>query len=186
MKKYMQKALHLAVFALIALTGITVVTYATQTKFDRLRAESAGNVSTIGDFKTALRDKERRMQCMTQNVYWEAASEPAEGKIAVAQVVMNRVESGKFPSDPCLVVHQKNVVYEKVLCQFSWYCEQNFKIKPVHKKLWDDSAEAAKMVMVDGFRLPELKGALYYHADYVNPQWNKEKVATIGRHIFYK
>jgi len=70
MKKYMQKALHLAVFALIALTGITVVTYATQTKFDRLRAELTGDVSTIGDFKAALRDKERRMQCMTQNVYW--------------------------------------------------------------------------------------------------------------------
>ena len=186
MKKYMQKALHLAVFALIALTGITVVTYATQTKFDRLRAELTSDVSTIGDFKTALRDKERRMQCMTQNVYWEAASEPAEGKIAVAQVVMNRVASGKFPADPCQVIHQKNVVYERVLCQFSWYCENTSKTRPVHKKLWAESEEAVKMVMIDGFRLPELKDALYYHADYVNPQWNKKQVTKIGRHIFYK
>ena len=186
MKKYMQKALNLAVFALIAFTGITVVTYATQTKFEKLRAELIGDVSTIGEFKAAMRDKERKMQCMTQNVYWEAAGEPAEGKIAVAQIVMNRVESGKFPADPCQVVHQKNVIYERVLCQFSWYCEQNFKTKPVHKKLWDESAEAAKMVMVDGFRLPELKDALYYHADYVDPQWNKKQVAKIGRHIFYK
>jgi len=186
MKKYMQKALHLAVFALIAFIGITVVTYATQTKFDRLRSELTGNVSTIGDFKTALRDKERRMQCMTQNVYWEAASEPAEGKIAVAQVVMNRVESGKYPNDPCQVVFQKNVVYERVLCQFSWYCESTSRTRPVHKKLWAESEEAVKMVMIDGFRLPELKDALYYHADYVNPQWNKKQVAKIGRHIFYK
>ena len=186
MKKYMQTALHLAMFALIAFAGITVVTYTTQTKFDRLRTELTGNVSTIGDFKAALRDKERRMQCMTQNVYWEAASEPAEGKIAVAQVVMNRVASGKFPADPCQVIHQKNVVYERVLCQFSWYCETTSKTRPVHKKLWAESEEAVKMVMIDGFRLPELKDALYYHADYVNPQWNKKQVTKIGRHIFYK
>ena len=93
MKNYMQRILHLAIFVLIAVTGITVVTYTTQTKFDRLRADLTNSVSTIGDFKAAMRDKERRMQCMTQNVYWEAASEPAEGKIAVAQVVMNRVVS---------------------------------------------------------------------------------------------
>ena len=97
MKKYMQTALHLAMFILIAFTGISVVTYATQTKFDRLRAELTGNVSTIGDFKAALKDKERRMQCMTQNVYWEAASEPAEGKIAVAQIVMNRAGEWQVP-----------------------------------------------------------------------------------------
>lgn len=186
MKNYMQRILHLAIFVLIAVTGITVVTYTTQTKFDRLRADLTNSVSTIGDFKAAMRDKERRMQCMTQNVYWEAASEPAEGKIAVAQVVMNRVESGKFPADPCQVVYQKNVVYERVLCQFSWYCENTSKTRPVHKKLWAESEEAVKMVMIEGFRLPELKDALYYHADYVNPQWNKKQVAKIGRHIFYK
>jgi spore germination cell wall hydrolase CwlJ-like protein len=56
----------------------------------------------------------------------------------------------------------------------------------VHKKLWAESEEAVKMVMIDGFRLPELKDALYYHADYVNPQWNKKQVTKIGRHIFYK
>jgi hypothetical protein len=186
MEKYIKGVLQSLVFLIVAVSCFTLINVVTKDKLERLISTNLLSVGSIGEFKAALKDKERRMQCMTQNIYWEAAGEPAEGKIAVAQVVMNRVESGKFPSDPCLVVHQKNVVYEKVLCQFSWYCEQNFKIKPVHKKLWDDSAEAAKMVMVDGFRLPELKGALYYHADYVNPQWNKEKVATIGRHIFYK
>ena len=186
MQKYMQQILKISIFSTLALFGIILVSYTTQLKLNQLASINFDSVGTITEFKTALKDKERKMQCMTQNIYWEAASEPAEGKLAVAQVVMNRVESGKFPNDPCQVVHQKNIVYERVLCQFSWYCEQNFKTRPVHKKLWDECAEAAKMVMVDGFRLPELKDALYYHADYVNPQWNKKKVATIGRHIFYK
>ena len=186
MTKYIKLTLNLSAFLIVALLGFTLVSYVTHDKLDRLIASNSTIVETISEYKAAVKDKERRMQCMTQNIYWEAASEPAEGKLAVAQVVMNRVESGKFPNDPCQVVHQKNIIYERVLCQFSWYCEQNFKTKPVHKKLWDESAEAAKMVMVDGFRLPELKDALYYHADYVNPQWNKKQVAKIGRHIFYK
>lgn len=186
MTKYIKLSLHAAVFLIVALFGITLVTTVVKTKLDSLSGVDFSNVSTITEFKTALKDKERRMQCMTQNIYWEAASEPAEGKLAVAQIVMNRVESGRFPSDPCQVVHQKNVVYEKVLCQFSWYCEQGAKTRPVQRKLWDESAEAARMVMIEGFRLPELKDALYYHADYVNPQWNKKRVAKIGRHIFYK
>jgi spore germination cell wall hydrolase CwlJ-like protein len=123
---------------------------------------------------------------MTKNIYWEAASEPAEGKLAVAQVVLNRAESGQFPQDPCQVIYQKNVVYSKVICQFSWFCEDTYKIRPVHKPLWDESYRAAQMVLMEGFRLPALKDALYYHADYVNPQWRKVRVAKIGRHIFYK
>ena len=186
MTKYIKLTLNLSAFLIIAFLGLSLVSYVTHIKLDRLSASDFSGVTTITEFKAALKDKERRMQCMTQNIYWEAASEPAEGKLAVAQVVMNRVESGKFPSEPCQVVHQKNIVYEKVLCQFSWYCENTAKTKPVQKKLWAESEEAAKMVMVDGFRLPELKDALYYHADYVNPQWNKKKVAKIGRHIFYK
>jgi len=186
MEKYIKLSLHTVVFLIIATFGITLINAVTQNKLSRLADVDLSSVTTIGEFKIALKDKERRLQCMTQNIYWEAASEPAEGKLAVAQVVMNRVESGKFPGDPCQVVHQKNVVYEKVLCQFSWYCEQTSKTRPIQKKLWLESEEAAKMVMFDGFRIPELKDALYYHADYVNPQWNKRKVAKIGRHIFYK
>ena len=186
MTKYIKLALNCSAFLIIAILSIAIVSTVTHNKLDQLSAFNADPTSTIVEFKAALKDKERKMQCMTQNIYWEAASEPAEGKLAVAQVVMNRVESGKFPNDPCQVVYQKNIVYEKVLCQFSWYCENISNTRPVHKKLWEESREAAKMVMVDGFRLPELKDALYYHADYVNPKWNKQQVAKIGRHIFYK
>lgn len=127
----------------------------------------------------------RELDCLTRNIYWEAASEPFEGKVGVAQVTMNRVNSGKFASSVCGVVHQKNVIYEKVICQFSWYCENTSKVRPIHQPLWRESEEVAKKVLLENFRLPSLKNALYYHADYVNPGWKNPKIEKIGRHIFY-
>jgi len=132
------------------------------------------------------RDVQKQLQCMAKNIYWEAALEPFEGKVAVAQVTMNRMESGKFPSSVCGVVYQKTTMYDKVVCQFSWFCEANNVTKPIHPKLYQESEEVAKMVMLEGMRLPALKEAMYYHADYVNPKWNKPRITQIGRHIFYK
>jgi len=86
----------------------------------------------------------------------------------------------------CKVVYQKNVIYDKVVCQFSWYCDGQSRFRPVHKALYDDSEEVAKRVLLEGFELPGLRDAMYYHADYVNPGWNRKKISKIGRHIFYK
>jgi spore germination cell wall hydrolase CwlJ-like protein len=130
-------------------------------------------------------DRTRQLECLANNIYWEAASEPFEGKVAVAQVTMNRVESGRFADSVCGVVYQKNVIYEKVVCQFTWYCEGTHKVKPVHPPLWRESQEVAKKVLLEGFRLPSLKDALYYHATYVNPGWGKPVLQKIGQHIFY-
>jgi len=129
--------------------------------------------------------KIKELDCLTKNIYWEAASEPFEGKVGVAQVTINRVESGKFASSICGVVYQKNIFYEKVICQFSWYCENTHKIRPIHKQLWAESELVAKKVLLENFRLPALKNALYYHADYINPGWKNPKIDQIGRHIFY-
>ena len=133
-----------------------------------------------------VKEREAQIQCLTQNIYWEAASEPFEGKVAVAQVTMNRMNSGKFPTTVCGVVQQRNVFYDKVVCQFSWFCESTYKTRPVYPKHWEESEAVAKKVLLEGFRLDSLKEALYYHAEYVNPKWNKEKIAKIGQHIFYK
>jgi spore germination cell wall hydrolase CwlJ-like protein len=130
--------------------------------------------------------REQQLDCLTKNIYHEAGSEPFEGKIAVAQVTMNRVNSGQFPDDVCKTIHQKNVFYEKVVCQFSWVCDRSLKFKPVNSVNYDESTKAAQKVLLENYRLPGLEKALYYHADYVNPRWGKEKVAKIGHHIFYK
>lgn len=130
--------------------------------------------------------RERQLGCLAKNIYYEAGYEPFEGKVAVAQVTLNRVESGKFPGDVCRTIYQKNIFYEKVVCQFSWACDRDTLRRPVNQIAFAESMEVAKKVLLENFRLPGLKDALFYHADYVNPGWKREKVAKIGRHIFYR
>ena len=162
---------------LVALAVIAVSNHKLNDLRSNIESMPAGYVSTT--------EKIKQLDCLTRNIYWEAASEPFEGKVAVAQVTMNRLESGRFASSVCGVVYQKNVIYEKVICQFSWACETAHKVKPVHPPLWKESEEVAKKVLLENFRLPGLKEAIYYHADYVNPGWKKPKIDKIGRHIFY-
>jgi spore germination cell wall hydrolase CwlJ-like protein len=130
--------------------------------------------------------RERQLGCLTKNIYYESAGEPFEGKVAVAQVTLNRAEAGGFPEDICRVIYQKNIVYQKVLCQFSWVCETGGGSKPTNSKEWAESQAVARKVLLEGFRLPSLKDALYFHGDYINPGWRRERVAHIGRHIFYR
>ena len=167
--------LTLALIAVV-ITGQMVIEH----KIERLKDARMG-VSPI-----TAEMRQRQLDCLARNIYHEAGYEPFEGKVAVAQVTINRVESGLFPSDICKVVYQKNIVYEKVLCQFSWYCEQAGIKKPMNGPVYTESMEVAKKVLLEGFRLPSVKEALYFHGDYINPGWKREKVAKIGRHIFYK
>ena len=152
--------------------------------FQKLNHLKQNRIGLGANYVTAA-EKTKQLECLTKNIYWEAASEPFEGKVGVAQVTMNRVASGKFASSVCGVVHQKNIVYEKVICQFSWYCESVSKVRPIHRELWKESEEVAKKVLLENFRLPSLKNALYYHADYVSPGWKLPRIEKIGRHIFY-
>ena len=170
---------------LLKVLGLCAVLFAVFTtsniKFDYLRQAN----SNLPDNYVSAAQRTKELECLTRNIYWEAASEPFEGKVGVAQVTMNRVQSGKFANSVCGVVYQKNVFYEKVVCQFSWYCEGNHKMKAVHGPLWTESEAVAKKVLLEGFRLPSLEAALFYHADYVSPGWKLPKIEKIGRHIFY-
>jgi len=166
-------------------TVFMILATVTSMKLSGLSSDINGQVWRQGF--VSVDDRTRQLECLARNIYWEAATESFEGKVGVAQVTLNRVESGRFPGDICGVVYQKNIVYDKVICQFSWYCESKHRVKSVHPALYQESMEVAKKVLLEGFRLPGLKEALYYHADYVNPQWkNKEKITKIGAHIFYK
>jgi spore germination cell wall hydrolase CwlJ-like protein len=147
--------------------------------------ELRSGVEAMPDGYVLAQEKIKQLECLTRNIYWEAASEPFEGKVAVAQVTMNRLESGRFGDSVCGVIYQKNVFYEKVVCQFSWVCETTHKTRPIHQPLWRESELVAKKVLLENFRLPGLKDALFYHADYVSPGWKLPKIDKIGRHIFY-
>ena len=164
----------------LALAVMSIVT-TTQFRLAELRRGLDQEPSTV-----TVRDRERQLKCMADNIYYEAATEPPEGKLAVGQVVMNRVAHPAFPKDPCQVIYQRNNFYQTVVCQFSWLCDGSVGRRPVHPERYQESMDAAKMVLLEGFRMPSLKDALFYHADYVNPRWGKVQVAKIGRHIFYK
>lgn len=125
----------------------------------------------------------REITCLARNIYFESASEPVKGKIAVAQVTLNRVQSGQFPNTVCGVVHQKTRYEGVTVCQFSWVCEGKLQIRAPH--LYEESLRIARRVMLEGVRLPELRGAKYFHAVYIEPGWNKPAKARIGNHIFY-
>ena len=122
-------------------------------------------------------EAKKQVDCLAQNIYHEAGYEPEDGKVAVALVTLNRLQDPRFPKDICSVVKQKTAS----LCQFSWFC-QNVSIKS--KEVYNDAREVAIYVYANYENLRDItKGALYYHADYVNPRWKLEKTTVIGRHI---
>ena len=137
------------------------------------------------DYMTAT-EVEKSLDCLAMNVYREAGHEPFEGKVAVAQVTLNRVNSNKFPRDVCAVVYQKTRFTERVICQFSWYCDSKHRNRPVNDEAYEESYRVAKMVFLEDFRLESIRNALYYHADYVDPNWKLKRITKIGTHIFYE
>ena len=130
-------------------------------------------------------DAKKQVDCLADNIYHEAGYEPDEGKVAVALVTLNRVQDSRFPKDICSVVKQKTLWQGLTVCQFSWFCNVvrvNKNSEPYQKSL-----ETALYVYANYELLADItKGAIYYHADYINPQWKLKKTTKIGRHIFYK
>lgn len=113
--------------------------------------------------------------CLALNIYYEARGESIAGQIAVTQVVLNRVYSNKFPNNICDVIQQKN--------QFSWFWDGKSDMPKDHSA-WVKSVEIAHLV----YYLPLgdiTRGALYYHADWIEEQHNHNNPVIIGRHIFY-
>ena len=134
-----------------------------------------------------------QVACLAQNIYHEARNESTAGMFAVANVTMNRVRSEAFPNTICEVVyegpHYKNSSGRyypyKNRCQFSWYCDgKDDKIKNIPK--YEDIYVLSSIFMKSKLDLTD--GALFYHADYVNPYWAETMnvTARIDSHIFYK
>jgi len=176
MIKFIKVLLVLIGLALVGFIGYKAVMY----KLDPNKQLVMKNTSVTAEVRN------KQLECLARNIYYEAGNQPFEGKVAVAQVTINRAESGQFPKDICQVVYQKNIVYEKVLCQFSWYCETATMTRPKNATAFKESEMVARQVLLEGFRLPSLQKALYFHATHINPKWNRERVAVIAGHVFYK
>ena len=155
------------------------------TGFERRFASYAavsGNATAEAVALSAGRKAE--IECLALNIYFEARSEPDLGKVAVAQVVMNRVASKRFPASICGVVRQGGEV-KRHRCQFSWWCDGKSD-RPRNRSAWQKSLELARDIYWGRSEDPT-NGALWYHADYVSPYWRTafDQGPKIGRHIFY-
>lgn len=174
----MTKIIGVLLMAVALTLAVSLLKWTVTNKFAQIDQSEPSDIT--------LQVRERQLACLAKNIYYEAGNEPFEGKVAVAQVTMNRMRSGVFPDDVCKVIYQKNIFYEKVLCQFSWFCDRTATARPIHKESYDESMAVAKKVLLEGFELPGLKSALFYHADFISPGWKKKRITQIGHHIFYE
>lgn len=127
----------------------------------------------------------KEQRCLAEAVYFEARSEPEAGQAAVAQVVLNRVKSGLYPSTICGVVYQNR--HRHLACQFTFACEGK-ALRTTDTVSWERAKRVATAVLEGKTYLADVGGATHYHADYVRPYWARrlKKMDVIGRHIFYK
>lgn len=117
--------------------------------------------------------------CLAKNIFHEAGVEGELGMYAVAQVTINRVRSADYPDTVCEVVMQNG--------QFSWTNNKNRRWSHPSGPQWDKAKQIARQVIAEGYRVPALQAAMFYHADYSKPKWADPKavVAQVGTHIFY-
>ena len=160
------------------------------TNYRRPHRELLGNFNiitpSIAEAKTNIFDVEKNpilynrkdIACLAKNIYFEAATEPMLGKMAVAQVTINRVKNGYWGDTVCDVVNAKD--------QFSWTSKDDHTIDK-DSVAYKDSVSAAKKALSERRRLRVLRHALFYHADYVSPNWadRTQKIGKIGTHVFY-
>ena len=154
-----------------------------------------GPTRDFGLIRSDLLDQESR--CLAIAIYYEARGEAAEGQIAVAQVILNRVKSRKYPGSICDVVYQN--AHRRNRCQFSFTCDGQPDI-PRHAIAWAKAKSLALAISCKTtctrnphedtplMQLQEpMRRATHYHATYASPIWRHrlKKSGQIGRHIFY-
>lgn len=123
------------------------------------------------------------IECLTQAIYYEARNESEDGQFAVAEVVMNRAGSGRYPRDVCQVVYQRN----SRTCQFTFTCDGSIGRSPINTTAWARAERIARSVHVGEAKALLPRNSVNYHANYVSPTWARrlERVRRIGAHIFY-
>ena len=143
-------------------------------------AKSARKADTQAQQRASKADA-RTQRCLAQVMYWEARGEGRQGMVAVASVVLNRVEDNRFPNSVCGVVYQGG---ESPPCQFSWWCDGKTDY-PSNQTKWAESLSLADTIIAARPRDPT-DGALFYHNTSIKDPWNRQRTARIGSHIFYR
>lgn len=123
-------------------------------------------------------------RCLAEALYFEARGETVKGQFAVAEVILNRVQSERFPASACGVIYQGTG--KKYQCQFTYTCDGNKEII-AEPRAFERVSKVARAAL-DGAAPDLTQGATHYHTTSVKPRWSKvyTKTAAIGVHIFYR
>ena len=117
------------------------------------------------------------LECLAGATYFESRGEPLEGQLAVAEVIINRAESGRFAKSICGVVHQRG--------QFSFV--RGGKMPSINRgtRAWREALAVAQVAQDEAWE-SSASDALFFHARRVSPKWRLKRVAAVGNHIFYR
>ena len=198
----------LALFATLWYTTSQLNSSAPQQVFDNFHQVKMTIVESVGDtdyYQTPetkiIKYSVADLNCLSKNIYFEAGVESTAGKLAVANVTINRKLNANYPDTICGVVQEgihyynaelKGHVPVKNRCQFSWYCDGRLDI-PNEGRTWE-SAQTLAVKILESHHDKELiditDGATHYHASWMKkfPKWSyhKKVMASIDRHIFYR
>ena len=166
----------------LALTGIFCVSYVEGSRV----VEPAKPEVTQRELARAQR-RETDLECLAENIYFEARGEPIAGQYAVAEVTLNRTMAPNFPHTICAVVHEMrwDPGRRRYVADFSW--TELGDMSPDDGPAWKRAMAVANAVYDDEHE-PVVPGALFYHSTSVKPGWSRGRktVAKIGNHVFYK
>ena len=137
-------------------------------RFDSLAEAVAAQDMVAGD---------ENLRCLAGAIYFESKGEPIAGQLAVAQVIINRARSGRFPPDICRVVTQRG--------QFSFVRDGNIPEIDAGRPGYRTALAVAKVALTEAWN-SAAPGALFFHARRVAPAGRFVRVAAIGNHIFYR
>lgn len=138
------------------------------------KAASLSELVAAQDHQTALSSE---MECLAGTVYFESKGEALAGQLAVAEVVLARRDSRRWPNSICGVVYQKS--------QFSFV--RGGRMPSINKssKAWRNAVAIAQIATDSAWDSP-VKGSYFFHARYVSPGWRLQRVGSVGNHIFYR
>ncbi len=167
--------------------GLTSVT---QRRMDRLRTEPARDVDVMRYDASFLRalpavSGNETWRCLTEALYFEARGESVKGIFAVAEVILNRVESKNYPDSVCGVIYQGTG--KKYQCQFTYACDGHKEVIR-EPQAWKKVGKIARLMLSGEAPADLTDGATHYHTKSVNPRWARvyPRTATIGYHHFYR
>ena len=177
---------HLAFLAMLGLLLLGVLAIISFAYLEGTRVEPA-LIQAMQRETTRVQRRDTDLECLAENVYFEARGEPLAGQYAVAEVTLNRTHAQHFPRTICKVVHETrwDPGRRRYVADFSW--TELGALSPDDGPAWRQAMAVASAVY-DDLHAPVVPGALYYHATNVQPGWSRTRtpVATIGNHVFYR